>query len=98
MTYNDETDMDDEIVTLTGANGEEIDFVLIAEIYYAGDAYRILQPVELLDGMMDDDEALVFKMGYSNENEEQYEIETDEDTINAVFEEYGKLLDEAEDG
>ncbi|MBR1891209.1 MAG: DUF1292 domain-containing protein [Clostridia bacterium] len=94
MSYNDYED--DDIVTLMSADGEEIDFVEIAGIAYKGKMYAILQPVELLDGM-DDDEALVFKVTQNRDGEDNFEIETDDDIIDAVFEEYNRLLDEAEE-
>lgn len=94
MSYNDYED--DDIVTLMSADGEEIDFVEIAGIAYNGKMYAILQPVELLDGM-DDDEALVFKVTQNRDGEDNFEIETDDDIIDAVFEEYNRLLDEAEE-
>ena len=50
---------DDDIVTLLSADGEEIDFVEIAGIAHKGNFYAILQPVELIEGMSED-EALVF--------------------------------------
>ena len=86
---------DDDIITLLSANGEEIDFVEIAGIAYQGGYYAILQPVELLDGM-DEDEALVFKVGRGKDGEDKFEIELDDAVIDAVFAEYNKLLDEAE--
>ena len=52
---------EDSIVTLTSADGQEIDFVEIAGIALRGNFYVILQPVELLEGM-GEDEALVFKV------------------------------------
>ena len=88
---------DDDIVTLLSAEGEEIDFVEIAGIAYKGSFYAILQPVELLDGM-DDDEALVFKVTRGKDGEDKFEIELDDTVIDAVFSEYNKLLDEAEAG
>ena len=88
---------DDDIVTLLSANGEEIDFVEIAGIAYKGSFYAILQPVELLDGM-DDDEALVFKVSRGKDGEDKFEIELDDSVIDAVFAEYNKLLDEANAG
>lgn len=87
---------EDDIVTLTSADGEEVDFVEIAGIAYKGNFYAILQPVELLDGM-DDDEALVFKVTRGKNGEDNFEIEMDDDVIDAVFEEYNRLMDEAED-
>ena len=85
---------DDDIVTLLSADGEEIDFVEIAGIAHKGNFYAILQPVELLEGM-EDDEALVFKVSRGENGEDKFEIELDDEIIDAVFEEYNRLLDEA---
>lgn len=85
---------DDDIVTLRSANGEDIDFVEIAGIAHKGKFYAILQPVNLLEGM-NDDEALVFKVSRSENGEDKFEIELDEDIIDAVFQEYNKLYEEA---
>jgi hypothetical protein len=86
---------DDDIVTLMSADGEEIDFVEIAGIAYRGGFYAILQPVELLDGMSDD-EALVFRVSRGENGEDKFEIELNDEVIEAVFEEYNKLLDQAQ--
>lgn len=85
---------DDDIVTLMSATGEEIDFVEIAGIAYKGHFYAILQPVELLDGM-DDDEALVFEVTRGTDGNDQFNIVLEDEIIDAVFAEYGKLLDKA---
>lgn len=85
----------DDVVTLMGSNGEEIDFVEIAGIAYRGNFYAILQPVELLDGM-EEDEALVFKVTRGKDGEDKFEVELDDTVIDAVFAEYNRLLDEAE--
>ena len=68
---------DDDIVTLMSADGEEIDFVEIAGIAHKGAFYAILQPVELLEGMSDD-EALVFKVSRGEDGEDRFEIELDD--------------------
>ncbi|MBO5866789.1 MAG: DUF1292 domain-containing protein [Clostridia bacterium] len=86
---------EDSIVTLTSADGEEIDFVEIAGIALRGNFYVILQPVELLEGM-GEDEALVFKVARDRDGEEHFNIELDEEIIGEVFEEYYRLLDEQE--
>ena len=86
---------EDDIITLLSADGEEVDFVEIAGIAYKGNFYAVLQPVELLEGM-DEDEALVFKVTRGADGEDNFEIEMDDDIIDAVFEEYNRLLDEAE--
>ncbi len=86
---------DDDIVTLLSATGEEIDFVEIAGIAHKGNFYAILQPVELLEGMADD-EALVFKVSRTDDGEDKFEIELDDEIIDAVFAEYNRLLDKLE--
>lgn len=85
---------DDDVVTLLSATGEEIDFVEIAGIAYKGHFYAILQPVELLEGM-DDDEALVFEVVRTEDGNDSFHIVLDDDIIDAVFEEYTKLYEEA---
>lgn len=90
----EDEEADDDVVTLFSANGEEIDFIEIAGIAYQGSFYAILQPVELLAGM-DEDEALVFKVSKTEDGSDKFEIELDDNVINAVFEEYDKLWNEA---
>lgn len=89
-----EFEIQDEIITLISDTGEEIDFIEIAGIPYGDGFYVILQPVELLEGMAED-EALVFKV-VETEDGNKFEIEMDDDIIDGVFEEYNKLLDEEE--
>ncbi len=84
----------DDIVTLLSADGEEIDFVEIAGIAHKGAFYAILQPVEIPEGM-EEDEALVFKVSRGEGGEDKFEIVLDDEIIDAVFEEYNRLLDAA---
>ena len=86
---------EDSIVTLTSADGQEIDFVEIAGIALRGNFYAILQPVELLEGM-GEDEALVFKVTQDRDGEDHFNIELDDEIISEVFDEYYRLLDEQE--
>lgn len=85
----------DDVITLTNADGEEVDFIEIAGIAYNSEFYAILQPVELLEGMADD-EALVFRVSKTETDEDKFEIVLDDEIIDGVFEEYNKLLDEYE--
>lgn len=82
---------DDDIVTLVSEDGENIDFVEVAGIAYGGNFYAILQPVELFDGMADD-EALVFKVSKGSDGEDEFEIEINDSITKAVFDEYYKLI------
>lgn len=88
MNYNEE-----DIITLTGADGTEVDFVEIAGIALNKKFYVILQPVELIEGM-DEDEALVFKVLRNPDGSDRFEIELDDEIIEQVFDEYNRLLDE----
>ncbi len=92
---NEEIYENDDLITLKSADGEDIDFVEIAGIALNGKFYAILQPVELLEGM-DDDEAFVFEVSRTSDGEDSFTIVLDDDITEAVFQEYYKLLDEAE--
>ncbi|MDY4159020.1 MAG: DUF1292 domain-containing protein [Candidatus Onthovivens sp.] len=83
----------DDIITLTSENNEEIDFVNIAQIVYQSKIYAILQPVELLDGM-DEDEAFVFEVKTDEEGQNSFTIVTDDEIIDEVFSRYNQLLEE----
>lgn len=86
---------DDDIITLLTDEGEEVDFIEIAGIAYHGNYYVILQPTELPEGMSED-EAFVFRVSRNKKGEDKFEIELDNETVDAVFAEYSKLLDDAE--
>ena len=90
----EELEEDDDIITLSSVDGQEIDMREIAGIAYNGNFYNILQPVELFEGMAED-EALVFLREYDNEGNERLTIVMDDEIIDAVFAEYDKLLDQA---
>lgn len=82
---------EDDIIVLVNEEGEEVEFVEIAGIAYRGSFYAVLQPVEMLEGM-GEDEALVFKVTKGENNEDNFEIEIDEAIIKAVYDEYLKLI------
>ena len=86
----------DEYVTLKGQDGEEINFIDIAGIALDSGYYAILQPVELLEGM-EEDEALVFKVEKLESGEDKFTIVVDDTVVDEVFAEYGRLIDEAEE-
>ena len=82
---------DDDVITLVTDSGEEVDFVEVAGIAYRGNFYAILQPIKLIEGM-DADEALIFKVTRGKDGEDNFEIEIDETIVQAVYDEYLKLL------
>ena len=86
---------DDDVITLVGDKGEEIDFVEIAGIAHKGDFYAILQPLVLPEGMADD-EALVMLVTRDENGEDHFTPVLDDEIIDAVFEKYNELLDNVE--
>lgn len=84
---------DEEIITLSTPDGEEVDFTEIATVEFEGNLYVIMQPVELFEGM-EDDEALVFSVTNENDEDSRFDVVTDERIVNGVFEEYNKLFEE----
>lgn len=84
---------DDSVVTLKSANGEDIQFIEIAGIAHKGNFYAILQPVELMEGLADD-EAIVFKVSRAPNGDDSFEIVLDDDIIDAVFAEYDRLYEQ----
>lgn len=87
----------DDIVTLVGPDGKNIDFVEIAGIAHKGEFYAILQPVELFEGM-EENEALVFHVSRDEEGNDMFNVVIDDEIIDAVFAEYNRLLDKVESG
>lgn len=80
---------ENEIITLTGENGEELDFILGAEIEYDGFNYLVLKPLDKSLGLLDD-EALVFRIEPKPDGD-YYELEVNDEVIDAVAEIYNNL-------
>lgn len=94
MSDDRRIEMDEnDYVTLMSANGEEINFIEIAGIAHDGNFYAILQPVELLDGM-GEDEAMVFQVTRNDDGNDSFTIVLDDAVIDAVFEKYTELYNE----
>lgn len=58
--------------------------------------YAVLKPVDPAAMDIPEDEAIVFRVDYDEADEPYLVAETDEETAERVFEEYYRLLDEAE--
>lgn len=82
----------EEIVTLTAPDGEDVDFYELGVIELNGAFYAVLQPVELPEDM-EPDEALVFKVVQNEDGEENLVVEGDDAIIDAVFEKYNGLVE-----
>ena len=83
---------DDQPIILFDEHDNEVEFEQIALIPYKNKAYAILKPVKEMEGVKED-EAIVFALLEDENGEDLLSIETDEAIVNAVFDEYYKLLD-----
>lgn len=86
----------DEDIALYDAEGECVMFEQVAVVPLDETLYAVLKPVDSMQMCMPDDAALVFRVDYDEVEEPYLVIETDEATAERVFEEYYRLLDEAE--
>ena len=86
------TEQNEDIVTLTSPEGEDVEFFELAVIELDGAYYSVLQPVELPEDM-EEDEAMVFKITQTPEGGENFVLEADDDVIDAVFAEYNRLVE-----
>lgn len=82
--------MNNNVILMT-EDGEELEFMNVFSVNLDFNTYVILQPVEMLDGM-DEDEALVFLLTFEDDVE-QYSMVMDDEIIDRVFEEYYRILD-----
>lgn len=83
---------EDDILTLTTPDGEEVEFVEVAAIPLDSAFYAILQPLEPVEGIAED-EALVFEVSKSADGEDNFTLIDDDKVIDAVFAEYNRLLE-----
>ncbi len=84
---------DDDIITLTGDNGEDIDFYHEATIEYKDNWYVLVHPVEKQEDV-NDDEILIMKLVQTDSGEDALEGITDDKTLQAVYELYEELVEE----
>lgn len=82
-----------ENVVLYNADDEAVEFEQIAIIPLGDSDYAILKPVVPLDGMTDD-EAIVFELSETEDEERQLIMTQDADVIDKVFDIYEKLFEE----
>ena len=78
-------------VVLKDDKGRSVRFEQVAVISIEEGDFVILHPLDPLEGV-GEDEALVFQM-YVGENGEAMDYVDDDETIDAVFEEYDRLYD-----
>lgn len=94
---NVDTDFTDEdIITLTSDDGEEIDFYHEATVEYNDEWFVFLHPVEKMEEISDD-EIIIFKLVKNEDGEDALDPIEDEELLEKVYEEYVKLIESYEE-
>ncbi len=84
-----------ENIVLYDENGNALEFEQIALIVLGGNVYPLLHPLVQEEGI-DEDTGLVFQIIVTDDGEEVLEVVDDEEVVDAVFEEYYALLEQAQ--
>ncbi len=85
----------DKPITLYDENDKAVKFDQVAIIPMEEQLYAILKPIDEMEGVADD-EAIVFLVEEDEDGDAELVVESDEAKAMKVFDEYYKLLDEAE--
>lgn len=80
-------------IILYDEDDKEVKFEQIAIIPLNDSLYAILKPMEQMEGVAED-EAIVFSFETDEESDEVLSVVEDDATIDAVFDEYYKLIKE----
>lgn len=86
---------EEDIITMVGEDGTEIDFVELGDIVYGDNYYIIVDTVENFESG-EELAPVVFKVEQDGEDT-KYTVELNDEIIDGVFAEFNRLLDEAED-
>lgn len=82
---------DNDFITLTDEEGNEVDFLLLDVMEYEGADYMVLMPLSDEDGE-EDEEELFFLRAEKTEDGEVYSSIEDEALLNAVADAYEKFF------
>ena len=80
-----------DIITLTAADGTSTDFYNLGGIRYKGSFFAVLQPVNLPAGMSAND-VLVFRVTTAKDGSNDYSIETNDKVVDGVLKKFNNLV------
>lgn len=86
---------EDDIVELTTEDGKKLKFYFVGTIEYQGKNYSAFEPAEQIDGIEDDD-LIIFELAGDDEETADLLPVEDEALLDAVFEEFCRVLEEDE--
>ena len=87
--------LEDEVITLFDDDGKPVDFHEVAVIDHEDEFYALLQPVELIDGI-GEDEAVIFKIKHEDDETDSFEPVKEEAILEAVFNKYLEAMAQME--
>ena len=86
---------EDEIVELTTDDGKKLKFFFVGTIEYNGKNYSAFEPAEEIEGISEDD-LVIFELSGDDEKTADLLPIEDEALLDAVFEEFCRVLEEDE--
>ena len=89
-------EVEEEVITLVDEDGNEVDFYEVATLDDQDKWYILLEPAEELEGF-EEGELLIYELGEDEKGEETFLPVESEETLNAVFAEFEKMMEEGED-
>lgn len=94
--FNEEENMEEDILELVGDDGEVTHFYHLATLEYKKEWYVVLQATEDTESISDD-ELVIFRLATDEKTgEDVFMSVDDEETLNAVYEEYLSLVESDE--
>lgn len=91
--FNEEENMEEDILELVGDDGEVEHFYHLATLEYKKEWYVVLQPTETTESVSED-ELLIFRLATDEKTgEDVFMTIDDEKTLNAVYDEYLSLVE-----
>ncbi|MBO6262940.1 MAG: DUF1292 domain-containing protein [Clostridia bacterium] len=79
-------------IVLTTDDGQEIEFIELANIEMEGRIFSVMQPSEHYD-WIDDDEVIIFEVTENEDGEQSFVMVEDDNLADEVFAEYEKLVE-----
>lgn len=97
VELNEEEMLDDEIIELVDEDGKTVQFYHVATIDYKEEWYVFFTPAEEIEEVSEE-EVVIFKLGVDEEGKDIFLPVEDEALLQAVYDEYVKLMEEEEEG
>ncbi|MEG2002201.1 MAG: DUF1292 domain-containing protein [Clostridia bacterium] len=89
----EEMELDDEVLELVGDDGEVANFYHLATLEYKNEWYVVLQPAEATEEISED-ELVIMKLSTDANDDDVFLPIEDDDTLNAVYDEYVKIAEQ----